>query len=462
MPLLLRQRLSYALALPALLLLACETDAAPRAPDDPSFDDVDSAIDPIEAEDAGPRPPDPNPVPVGGGRSDAGSPSEPDGPSGGPTKDGGLAGDARAPELGAFSGVERLLVADGKSARVHVLDAPSRDYLTSFSLNGPGAIHAAASGRYGYVLETAQNQVQVISLGLPDPVATSSATLSDPSLLPTSFSGLAPSAFGAFANDVTILFAGSSELTTFDLQSLTTTTPKVSARIPSGTGTPIVLLHLGDRVIVSEYDAASGLSQLRLLDAKLEYLTRPDLRCDAPEGAAQAGQTVAVGCADGVMWWPTSATATEIVRYPSTAGVQRVHKLAASPIADSFLTLLGEQLCLVNAQEFICEDAPADVIDYAFDATGKRAMVLSRDGTLYAFDGENLDRREEIEVFAALPVPTPTAELPGLAVGRRYVYVSDPSAGSIHIVDSAAARVLDEIDVPNGFPTQVVVFRYNF
>jgi hypothetical protein len=343
-----------------------------------------------------------------------------------------------------------------------VLDVPSRDYLEWFSLNGPGAIYAAASGRYGYVLETAQNQVQVISLGLPDPAETSTATLSDPSLLRTSFSGISPSAFAGYGNDATILFSGSSELSTFDLQSLATTTPRESAEIESKAGTPVVLLHLGDRLIVSEYEASNGLSELRVLDHELERLTRPDLRCDAPEGAAQAGQTVAIGCADGVLWWRTSETTTETVRYPSAAGLTRVHKLVASPTAESFLTLLGDQLCLVSADAFSCEDAPADVIDYAFDATGKRAMVLSRDGTLYLFDGENLDQRDKIDLFVALAVTTPVAELPGLAVGRRNVYVSDPSAGRIYIVDSANARVSDRLEVPGGFPTQVVVFRYNF
>jgi hypothetical protein len=448
--------------LPILLLCACgNSPSAPGVSYDPTLD-VDAEVDSVEADDAGRRRPDPSPIATGGGRSDAGQQSELDGSSNGGATDagsGGSSSDARAQELGAFNAVERLLVADGRSARVHVLDVPSRNYLDSFSLSGPGSIYAGPDGRHGYVLESAQNLVQIISLGLPDPAEVTSPMLSAPSLLRTGLIGLAPSAFTRYANDVTILFAGGGQLATFDAQSLATATAKYMTSVASST--PTVLLHLGDRVLVSEADTtAPGVTRLRLLDDKLSRVSRPELPCAAPEGVSEAEGTVAVGCSEGVLLWQTSGTSTKTLRYPSAVGSERAHKLVASPFGTLFMTVLGDQLCLIS-DEIKCQDAPADLLDYAFDATGKRALVLSRDGTLYLLDGETLAKRDKLSLLAALLESTPAGELPSLAVGRRNVYVSEPSAARIHIVDSAAAKETGKLDVPGGFPTQVVVFRYD-
>jgi hypothetical protein len=228
-------------------------------------------------------------------------------------------------------------------------------------------------------------------------------------------------------------------------------------------GIPSVLLHLGDQLIASELAGSATVSTLQLFDDKLARLSRPDLPCEAPGGTAQTRSStpiVAIGCADGVILWNTAESSPARVRYPSSVGSERVHKLVVSPNATLFMSAIGDRLCLVR-DEISCVSAPAELIDYAFDASGKHALVLSRDGTLHLLDAETLEKRDTLSLFSPLPMTTPVNELPGLAVGRRNVYVSDPSAGRVHIVDSALATELDKIDIPGGFPTQVVVFKYD-
>jgi hypothetical protein len=448
------------LFLPALLMLACSgnSDSAPGVTYDPTLED-DAAAPDDELDGGASKPPsDPSPIPIGG-RRDAGEPpgSELDGSA---DATDAQTSDGRAEELGEFASVERLLVADGKNARVHVLDAPSRRHLDSLPLNGVGVIHAAASGRYGYVLERAQNLVQVVSMGLPELAQATTPVLRAPGLVPTSLSGLSPSAFASYGDDVTILFAGSAQLSLFDAANVALVLPLRSTAITSTETGPYVLLHLGDRVLVSERNTVSGENQLRVLDAQLSPRSLSELPCPEPEGAAQAQQTVAVGCTDGILLWNTTAATARKLRYPAGVTNERVHKLVASPSADVFMTQLGTELCLVGEQ-FTCVDAPEGLIDYAFDVSGKRALVLSRDGSLLLLEGETLAKGSRLELFRALPDATPSAELPGLAVGRRNVYVSDPSTSRVFIVDSATAKELARIEIPSAFPTAITVFKYD-
>ncbi len=451
--------------LPALLLLACgNSDSAPPAASDPVVTGVDAEVDPVEADgDGGAQPPsDPPPQ---GGRRDSGQ-GELDASTGNPV-DGGGAGaldsaapDARIPaELGAYTSVERLLVADGRSARVHAIDVPTRDRIDTFVLSGSGSIYASADGRYAYILESAQNQVQVVSMGLPEVAEQSSPMLSAPSLLRSSLSGLLPSAFGSSGDQVAILWAGASELQTFDSESVVMAVPTYKANLPSVPGSPDLVVHLGNRVIASER-SGSGPSELRVFDAKLARMTQPELSCPDAAGSARSGPTLAIGCSDGVLLWNTTETNATRVRYPSSAGTGRVSKLAANPSVQTFLTTIGAQLCVLSS-EFLCVDAPADVIDYAFDASGKRALVLSRDGNLHVFDADGLARRDRVALFTALEPTTPELELPGLAVGRRLVYVSDPSGGYVNIVDTTNGQRVGRLDVPSGFPTRITVFKYD-
>lgn len=453
---------SSAAVLPALLLWACgNSDSAPGV----SYDDVevDAEVAPVEVEDGGRKPPPIDPIPIGG-RSDSGRPLDAGAKDSGTTSDAGASdaadlGDARTPvEQGALIAVERLLVADGKSARVHALDVNAREFLDTFNVNGDGPIYAGADGRYGFVLEGAQNQVQVLSTGLGDVSTGMTPKLAAPSLQRVSLTGLAPAAFATHGDQVAILFAGASQLSTFDGESVSSGSALHSANVVSSTTGPAVLIHLGDRLIVSER-LASGGSQLRLFDEKLASLSRPDLECTDPEGWAQTQDTVAVGCSDRVLLWNTTQTSATSVRYPSGLSDQRVHKLVANPAVLAFLTMLGTKLCLLTT-EFTCIDAPEGLIDYTFDASGKRALVLSRDGRLHVLDGETLDARDKLPMFDALPDTTPEGELPGLAVGRRNVYVSEPGRARVHIVDSASGAEIGELPVPGGFPTKISVFKY--
>jgi hypothetical protein len=449
-------------ALPAFFSIGCgNTDSAPGVTDDPSVY-ADAEVDPVQAEDGGTRPPpSQNPVPIGGGRNDAGhAPLD----GGGSNSDAGVGdaatiGDARSPaELGALLTVERLLVADGKSARVHALDVNTRDFLESIDLNGAGPIYASADGRYGFALEGAQNQVQVVNMGLGDLSAAAIPKLTSPSLERASLTGLGPSAFGAHGDRVVILFAGASQLQLFDGEGISTAQAKDSASVSSSASAPAVLIDLGDRFVVSERQA-SGSGQLRVLDDKLDFTTRPELDCTDPEGWAITQDTVAVGCNDRVLLWNTTQTSATHVDYPASLSGERAHKLVANSATSAFLTMLGTKLCLVNT-EVHCVDAPEGVIDYMFDAAGKRALLLSRDGHLHVLDAETLDALDKVSVFDALPLGSPEGELPGLAVGRRNVYVSQPARERVLIIDSASATDVGEIPVPGGFPTKITVFKY--
>jgi len=96
------------------------------------------------------------------------------------------------------------------------------------------------------------------------------------------------------------------------------------------------------------------------------------------------------------------------------------------------------------------------MLDFAFDPGGKRALVLTRDGLLHSLDARTLQEQANFMVTGAVPTG---ADEPVLAVGRQYLYVSEPAAGKVHVLHAASATVVQEIELP-GAPGPLLVFRY--
>lgn len=367
-------------------------------------------------------------------------------------------GDASAYEPGLLASVERLLIADGKEPRVTALDVAERRVLETFPVAGLGSVHAGSSGRFGYVLQSGSDTVHVVDMGLSADPSSESPTLTGPvQLLAPAVYGPKPAGFSAHGRRAFVFFEGAAQLAAlFDDPRAVQGPEYLFAAGPAHQG---LVLPLGERVLTTK-GVGDNQAQLQLLDRALASVATPSFSCAEPAGAALGVSMAIVGCREGVLRIRVSDLSSTLIPYPASTGsnAARVTRIVSNARRDVFATTLEpeQELCVVR-DAFQCVAAPSAPIDYSFDVSGKRLFALTADGILRVYDSESLNAQGELMLLPALPVGA--AERPALALGRSNLYVSDPQAGMVHIVDTAKLKRIDGVSVP-GVPTHVAVFRY--
>lgn len=440
------------------LSVACEDDKpAPGVEYDPNL-----------VEDGGVTAPPRPPLAGGGGRSDAGKDAAAEDSAAGASDaglEGGALGDAQLgdagaqPEPGALESAERLLVADGLQQRVYAFDVPSRRLLESFAIDARARVYAGPGGRFGYVLPAGERDVRIIDMGLVQQSEQSSAQLVPPALLDARVSGAGPVTLLADSDWVALFFEGgarlevlresslSAEQGALETQSVVPGAPHRGFGLPFDGGFLATRLEAGSQPSLARFDA----------DGDLESGVSFD--CDAPQGAALAGGVLAVGCEAGVLRLEPGGAA-RVIAYPDGGDPgARVGRLVGHPSEALYLTMLSnDSLCVVGASALTCQPLSQLSLDFGFDASGKRALVLGADGTLRVFAADDLQPLGMLRVTGAVISTDPMVQ-PRLANGRRITYVSDPEAASVHMVDPASLKVTGRLELP-GSPASIAVFGF--
>lgn len=435
------------------LSAACEADkAAPGVEFDPNLVE-DGGEDRWQA------------PPVAGSRADAGADAAPQdaapGASDAEADDGGVpdaaqAGDASSPsEPGALESAERLLIADGLAQRVYAYDVPSRRLLESFAIGARARVHAGPSGRYGYALPSEVREVRIIDMGFVREQG-SAQRLAPAVLSNVTLAGAGPIALLAQADWVALFFGGEAELRVLRESGIPAggDTPETEdvwlGGSHPGFGLPFDGGYLatqleGGEVMLRRYENDGS------LDSAISYA------CAAPEAAALAAGALAVGCDAGILRIAPGAE-PHLIPYPDEVGTERARRLAGHPDDALYLTVLGERLCLVGASQLSCQALAQPALDFGFDASGKRALALGSDGALRVFDAESLQPLGMVRVTSAVSSSDPLQQ-PHLASGRRFTYVSDPQASSVHMVDPATLALAGRLEIP-GAPASLAVFGF--
>ena len=122
--------------------------------------------------------------------------------------------------------------------------------------------------------------------------------------------------------------------------------------------------------------------------------------------------------------------------------------------------MLDGRLCVVR-DAIQCSSVPAGaVVDLSFDARGKRLITLTSDGVVHVYDRTTFAPAAELALVAPPSAGAAATASPALALGRRFLYVSDPEREQVHVFDPTTGKAMSSVRIPGAAPTTLAVFRY--
>ncbi|HEX6239301.1 MAG TPA: hypothetical protein VFZ61_00350, partial [Polyangiales bacterium] len=165
---------------------------------------------------------------------------------------------------------------------------------------------------------------------------------------------------------------------------------------------------------------------------------------------------------EGVLRYTAGGAPGTLVPYPSSQTADAVAgRLVPHPSEAVFLTTFDGNLCAVRDTFQCAAPLTAGVVDYSFDRDGRRLFVLTLDGMLHLLDDETLESYSKVSLLAPANAAPPEVERPALAMGRTFLYVSDPQGGRVLRVSPTNGALLESISIPGAAPGQMAVFKYS-
>jgi hypothetical protein len=327
----------------------------------------------------------------------------------------------------------RLLVATSRGT-IAVLDAHDGDVEAVFAQALPAgalAAYAGPSGEFGYVVHRDASVVVVVDSGqiLEAHDGHEDLTFGPVSILGEVRAGVKPSRFTTMPGRVGVYNDVSGTITILEEDALRS---GVSYRIvPAvvGQGAPVLLSH---RLIVG-YSGESFAEILSYAGNVLQSI----LNVRGAHGQARVGRYSAIGTADGMLIVTQSGDRFDAERVPNPPGTldgARTGTIAAHPRLPHFVGDLGQGLVAVDPQSHtsVAHGLPVPPWRFGIDLSGHYVVVLGQDGLVYVLDSDTFEMLGSVEV---IPPRDPDAvrgtPVPGLTLGRRIAYVSDPSANRI-------------------------------
>lgn len=256
----------------------------------------------------------------------------------------------------------------------------------------------------------------------------------------------------------TALFAdGTGEVTLFDPDDLGDGLPEtetysseeahhgVAVRLDSGE----LLLTVGDEELVTG---------VRVLDADGEEIARNE-DCPGTHGEATAGETVVVGCQDGLLVYADG----DLTKIDSPTEYGRIGNQAGSATSP---VVLGdykqdpdaelerpEEVALVDTEANELELVDLGGASYTFRSLARgpegEALVLGTDGVLHVIDPDSAEVVDGVSVTGEWEEPLDWQEpRPAVFVRGETAYVSEPGTSELHAVDLGSLEVTATAELP--------------
>ncbi|MFI6578154.1 zinc metallochaperone AztD [Nocardiopsis sp. NPDC050513] len=261
----------------------------------------------------------------------------------------------------------------------------------------------------------------------------------------------------------TVLFAdGSGEVTLLDSDALGEGLPEEPEQYTAEEPHHGVAVELSNGELLVTLGDEEERVGVAVLDADREEITRNE-ECPGVHGeTVAAGETVVIGCEDGVLTYRDG----ELTKIDSPDEYGRIGNQAGS---EESPVVLGdyktdpdaelerpERVALLDTEEadLTLVDLPSS---YTFRSLGigpdGEALVLGTDGILHVIDTETAEVVDGIEVTDAWEEPLEWQDArPALFVRDTTAYVSDPATRQIHAVDLATGEITASVtldEAPN-------------
>jgi hypothetical protein len=355
----------------------------------------------------------------------------------------------------------RLIVADGPSGKLTVLDLDDRTTPGTLMLDNPGLVYASPTSEAGlvYATQRMQNRTSILSVGTEFEPHEGHYHVKKvaPSLRPQALSGAMPTHW-TFNEGWVTLFNDGDGTADFISEAQIARGELTPRRASTGLAHHGVALVHGQQLVASMgktevQNLADGGTMMRTLAAGAteRAMSTADVAvgtfemCPSLHGEFTTGKTIAFGCTDGalILTWNGSKFEPTKVANPSgrMGRVGTVEGHAKLPVfIGNFDLAPAAGMALIDARNggrMVVKDLPTRRFAFKVDERGQWVVVLTMDGQLHRFKvsaaGDDLIADgAPLRIFAAYEMWPASGPRPAMAMGWDAAYVSDPRDGMVH------------------------------
>jgi hypothetical protein len=357
----------------------------------------------------------------------------------------------------------RLVVADHGAPAVRVFELDGA-VAGSFATQGPANLATGPSKTIVYAVQRDADVVQAVDSGitLEDHGDHGDIEVSAPSLLPTALKGDKPVHFVVHDGRIAVFYDDEGIARIYTESGIAAGTAPVE--IDSGAPHHGVALTVGDYVALSipHPDDPSNLPVgIRILDSTGAQVG-DDHACPDLHGEASSGNVVALACATGILFVQPSREGAPSVRHLAYEGLPegKSTSLIGGVGLQYFVGNFGADAVVVidpETNDFTRISLPVRRVHFVADTSNPHfAFVLTEDGKLHQID----ILKGEIAKTAAVTAPYSmdghwSDPRPRVAVGDGHVFITEPLAGKIHVLDAKTLEAEQPLEV-GGTPFNIV------
>ena len=379
----------------------------------------------------------------------------------------GLLATASLPVLAQTESHWRLFVADHAEPKIAVIDLNAGEVLEDFAVEGPASLYATGSKAGVFGVQGSADSVAAIRSGiaLEDHGDHGDIAVEAPALVPARVTGDKPSHFVEHHGQIALFFDEEGMVRVLDESAWLEGKPQAREYKVAAPHHGLAV-QMGDYLLVSASnpdDPDKRRTGMLVIDAQGQQVGElhdcPDLH-----GEATSGNLLAVGCATGLLIAKEAATGpvVEFLPYSESLPEGKTTTLLGGVGLQYFLGNYGaDRVVLIDPSaeddSFRLVDLPTRRVHFAVNpGTPKFAYVFTEDGQLRELDvvsGEltrSLQLTQPYSMDGEWDLPRPR-----IAVAGGDIAVTDPLAGTIHIVDAADFQKEREIAL-EGAPFNIV------
>lgn len=359
-----------------------------------------------------------------------------------------LLGSAALAQTHAHDHALRLVVSDGKTHTLQVLDVQEGRTLASFGTPGRlSGLETGPGGRYAYALHRDDHRVTVLDSGLK---TVSHGDHDDlqvgvPYVLATLNTGQKPTHFVVSGEHINVFNDGDGTVAIFteDLLGKTNDMNIVKVTQPDH-GAPLLV---GDVLLSGQL----SLNRADAYDVKTGKLLGPLPTCTALHGGGIVGQTAFFGCKEGVQVVNVSGKTLRARMIPNPPGTPEGTRVGMFTHSDApFLYAdFGKGVARLTPDATRLTPTALSGKPRAFEVTedGKTLVVLTNDGQLHTLDAASGRLLKSARVVASFEAGEKAGVRPDLALLEGLVYVTSPDTGEVLEVRPQDLKVVRRLQV---------------
>lgn len=359
----------------------------------------------------------------------------------------------------------RLFVGDHTDPKVTALDLETGDALGSFPLASPAALYTTHSGEAVFAVQGAGNQISAIGTGIAidDHGDHGDIKISAPAAIEAVVSGERPVHFVEHNGKIALFFDGTGKTSIVGEHAWIDAGDVSAVEFDSGAPHHGVAAPWGDYTLISvpnPEDPTKLPIGINVLD-KAGAVVGDTHGCADLHGEASSGDILAIACAEGLL-------------LVTGSGEPKIEKIGYEGLPTGKATTLiggqGLQYFLGNygADKVVIIEPGADAVYRLVELPTRRVHFVTdpvRPRFAYIFTEDGQLRQLDVvsgELTNAVKVTEPysmdgewSLPRPRLAVAGDVIAVTDPNAGTVHLVDATTFKVTRDLPV-EGLPYTVV------